>query len=88
MSYDANHINIFHDLTVDEFHNLDIEKEDQLLGNYYEAFTRFCHFMKTETREDGHFAEVVKSLSSEMTENGIRVNIQLIDGSTEEIVLQ
>ena len=78
-------IEIFNQLSMDEFQNLNMERSKKLIGSCYDQFNSFCNYLKNETRPGGSLENIVKSVSCDMTTDTVEFSAFLCDGSEHKI---
>lgn len=76
---------LFRDLSTDEFHNFDAAKQENLLGPYYMAFSGFCDFLQRATSDGGELDGLVESMSCDIQDDGIRFDLNLNTGVKREV---
>lgn len=78
-------IEIFNQLSMDEFRNMSMERSEKLIDSCYDQFNSFCNYLKNETRPGGSLENIVTSVSCDMTSDTVEFSAYLVDGSEQKI---
>ena len=78
-------IEIFNQLSMDEFRNMNMERSEKLIDSCYDQFNSFCNYLKNETKPGGSLENIVASVSCDMTSDTVEFSAYLVDGSEQKI---
>lgn len=78
-------IEIFSQLSMDEFRNMNMERSEKLIDSCYDQFNSFCNYLKNETKPGGSLENIVASVSCDMTSDTVEFSAYLVDGSEQKI---
>lgn len=88
-----NRIDIFKELSLNELQEYDSSTAENLIGNYYDQFSEFCSFLHDNItigeveNEEGEMVPIVKSVSCNIGDDGVRFEMEMINGQRHEVFM-
>ena len=84
-------VEIFKELSLNELREYDASLAENLIGDYYDAFSEFCSFLKSSNVEiqkpNGEKESVVKTVSCSINDDGVHFELRLCNGEEKEVFM-